>query len=79
MAVIVQVPAVTIVTVALALAVQTAEVLEVKVTVPVPLPPLTVGVKGASPYVLVAGPVIVRVAWAALLTVTEKGTEVVAL
>ena len=58
---------------------QTAEVLEVKVTAPVPLPPLTVGVKGASPYVLVAGPVIVRVAWAALLIVTGKAAEVVAL
>ena len=33
----------------------------------------------ASPYVLLAGPVIVRVAWAALLIVTGKATEVVAL
>ena len=38
-------------------------------TAPVPLPPPRVVVKGASPYVVLAGPVIVRVAWAALLTV----------
>ena len=38
---------------------------------------MTAGAKAASPNVFVAGPVIDRVAWAALLIVTGKAAEVV--
>ena len=46
------------------------------VTRPVPLPPVVI-VASAAPYVALVGPVIVRVAWAALLIVTGKAAEVV--
>ena len=72
-----QVPDVTIATVELALAVQTPGVVEVKVTARPVEPPVTAGAKAASPTVFVAGPVIERVAWVALLIVTSNGAEVV--
>ena len=43
-----------------------------KVTAPVPLPPLVVNAVSASPNVTLAGAVIARVAWVALLMVTGK-------
>ena len=44
---------------------------------PPPLPPVTLIVASGAPYVALAGAVIERVAWAALLIVTLNGADVV--